>query len=53
MTPTWQTDDGSVRLYQGDCLDVLRELPDGSVDAVVTDPPAELARFPLFAEERT
>jgi site-specific DNA-methyltransferase (adenine-specific) len=31
------TDD--VRLYLGDCLDVLRDLPDGSVDAVVTDPP--------------
>jgi DNA modification methylase len=24
---------------QGDCLDVLRSLPDASVDAVVTDPP--------------
>ena len=28
-----------VQLYLGDCLDVLRTLPDGSVDAVVTDPP--------------
>jgi DNA modification methylase len=26
-------------LYAGDCLDVLRQLPRGSVDAVVTDPP--------------
>ena len=26
-------------LHLGDCLDVLRSLPDGSVDAVVTDPP--------------
>lgn len=31
--------DDSVTLYHGDCLDVLRELPDASVDAVVTDPP--------------
>ncbi len=31
------TDD--VTLYLGDCLNVLRDLPDGSVDAVVTDPP--------------
>lgn len=31
------TDD--VTLYLGDCLDVLKTLPDGSVDAVVTDPP--------------
>lgn len=28
-----------VRLYQGDCLDILKTLPDGCVDAVVTDPP--------------
>lgn len=27
------------RLYRGDCLDVLREMPEGSIDAVVTDPP--------------
>jgi site-specific DNA-methyltransferase (adenine-specific) len=26
-------------LIQGDCLEVLRDLPDASVDAVVTDPP--------------
>ncbi len=29
----------SVTLHLGDCLDVLKTLPDGSVDAVVTDPP--------------
>jgi len=28
-----------VTLYLGDCLDVIRDLPDGSIDAVVTDPP--------------
>jgi site-specific DNA-methyltransferase (adenine-specific) len=37
MKPTWQTADGSVRLYLGDCLDVLPTLE--GVDAVVTDPP--------------
>ena len=26
-------------LYEGDCLEVMRQLPDNSVDAVVTDPP--------------
>lgn len=31
--------DDAVTLWHGDCLDVLRELPDASVDAVVTDPP--------------
>ena len=35
-------DDGDVTVYHGDCLDVLRGLPDASVDAVVTDPPYEL-----------
>ena len=31
------------RIYHGDCLDVLRSLPEASVDAVVTDPPYGLA----------
>jgi DNA modification methylase len=35
------TADEPVVLIQGDCLDVLRQLPDGCVDAVVTDPPYE------------
>lgn len=29
-----------IKLYNADCLDVLRRLKPGSVDAVVTDPPA-------------
>ena len=32
----------SVRILHGDCRDVLRTLPDASVDSVVTDPPYEL-----------
>jgi DNA modification methylase len=31
--------DDVATVYAGDCLDVLRQLPDNSVDAVVTDPP--------------
>lgn len=31
--------DPTVTLHHGDCIDVLRELADCSVDAVVTDPP--------------
>ncbi len=27
----------------GDCLTIMRTLPDGSIDAVVTDPPYGLA----------
>lgn len=31
--------DESVTLYHGDCIEVMRQLPAASVDAVVTDPP--------------
>jgi site-specific DNA-methyltransferase (adenine-specific) len=33
----------TVQLHLGDCLDVMRGMPDGCVDAVVTDPPYGLA----------
>ncbi|MFW9604650.1 MAG: DNA-methyltransferase [Trichlorobacter sp.] len=26
-------------LYRGDCLDVMKDIPDGSVDLILTDPP--------------
>ena len=31
-----------MKLLQGNCLDKLKELPDNSIDAIVTDPPYEL-----------
>ena len=31
--------DEFVELHHGDCLDVMRTLPDNSVDSIVTDPP--------------
>ena len=34
--------DESVRLLNGDCVEMMRGLADASVDAVVTDPPYEL-----------
>lgn len=37
-TPDWQTEDGAIRLYCGDCRDYLDDLR-GEVDCVVTDPP--------------
>jgi DNA modification methylase len=43
MQPTWQTADGSVKLFLGDCLDVLPTLEAGSVDAAVTSPPYNIA----------
>jgi len=32
-----------LNLYNGDCLDVLKTLPENSIDSVVTDPPYGLA----------
>src|SRR5690606_1425022 len=34
--------DGKVELRPGDCRDVIKAMPDNSVDAVVTDPPYAL-----------
>jgi hypothetical protein len=42
VTPPHYADE-SVTLYAGDALDVLRGLPDNSVDSIVTDPPAGIA----------
>jgi site-specific DNA-methyltransferase (adenine-specific) len=36
---TWQTENGSIRLFLGDCLDVLPQIEAGSVDCVITSPP--------------
>ena len=30
------------QIIEGDCLEVMRDMPDNSIDAVVTDPPYEL-----------
>lgn len=37
--------DGRVTLYPGDCLDVMRRLPDCSIDSVVTADAGSAARF--------
>lgn len=31
-----------IKLYQGDCLELMKNIPDGSVDLVITDPPYEI-----------
>ena len=28
-----------IDLYNGDCLEIMKSIPDGSVDCVITDPP--------------
>lgn len=35
----WKTERERWALWEGDCLAMLAELPDGSVDSIVTDPP--------------
>lgn len=42
LTPAVQTEWG--QLYQGDCLDFLRSLPDGIADMVFADPPFNLGK---------
>lgn len=37
---------GNATLYLGDCLEILRTLPDCSVDSIVTDPPYGLGKEP-------
>lgn len=37
--PEWTSPDGRIRLINADCLEVLPSLPEGSIDAVITDPP--------------
>jgi len=46
MEPTWQTTDGSIKLYLGDSLDVVRSLPANEIDAVITSPPYNLGASP-------
>lgn len=45
MDYNFKTEQGfSVQLMQGDCLERMKEIPDGSVDLVLTDPPYNIAR---------
>ena len=38
-TPDWCNEEFGIALYNRDCLELLPQIPDGCVDAVVTDPP--------------
>ena len=43
----YKTDD--IWLMQGDCLERMKEIPDSSVDLVLTDPPYNIARENNFS----
>ena len=34
-----------MKLIQGDCIERMNEIPDGSVDMVLTDPPDDACSF--------
>lgn len=46
MTPDWQ-------IIEGDCIDAMRAMPEGSIDSCVCDPPYGLSREPDVAEVLT
>ena len=35
----------NIMLKQGDCLELMKELPDESVDLVITDPPYNISNY--------
>lgn len=45
MKPAWTSPDDRAVLYQGEAYQLLRQLPDASADAVVTDPPYSSGGF--------
>ena len=45
-----QGGDLSTKLYHGDCLEVMAEMGENSIDTVVTDPPYGLSKEPDIAE---
>jgi ParB-like chromosome segregation protein Spo0J len=45
-----QTVDGIVDIRHGDFREVLADIPDGSVDAIITDPPYPAEYIPLFGD---
>ncbi|MBQ3625873.1 MAG: site-specific DNA-methyltransferase [Synergistaceae bacterium] len=40
-----QANEPKVQLLNGDCFELMREIPDGSVDLILTDPPYNLANY--------
>ena len=39
MTPELLNEKPKLELYEGDCLEILKTIPDKSIDLVLTDPP--------------
>ena len=37
-------DEPKIELYEGDCIDIMRSMPDNSVDCIITDPPYNISK---------
>jgi len=48
MTPYYESESGV--LYHGDCLEVMKQMPDNSVASVLTDPPYGLGEIKNLSE---
>jgi site-specific DNA-methyltransferase (adenine-specific) len=44
---------GDATLYLGDCIEVMRGMPDSSIDSIVTDPPYHLTQVSRGGHART
>lgn len=40
------------KVHQGDCLDVMKEIPDNSVDCIITDPPYSTPTITAFGRKK-
>jgi site-specific DNA-methyltransferase (adenine-specific) len=40
------------KLYNADCLDKLKELPDESIDAIISDPPYQLSSTRVYGKDK-
>lgn len=39
-----------IKLYLGDCLEIMKDIPDNSIDAVITDPPYLSEYIPIYGK---
>jgi len=44
---------GLNKIYQGDCLEVMKEIPDKSIDLIITSPPYNLGKYHHTGSKRT
>jgi len=52
MKPYYEED--NITIYKGDCLDILKDIPNGSTDLILTDPPYNISEgtTPIYDTRR-